>query len=47
MDQGKAAIILFATLIVFILPLLIRDYYRLKRHDRSTQRGTERAKAPE
>lgn len=47
MDQIKAAIILFATLIMFIFPLLIRDYYRLKRHDRTAQRGTERAKAPE
>lgn len=43
----KAAVVLFALLIIVVVPFLIRDSYRLKRHVRPNSSPPERAKAPE
>lgn len=45
MQEIKAAIIVIAVLIFVVAPLLIRDLLRLKRHDRSLARDSERTEA--
>lgn len=47
MSGVKAAIIIVAIVILVVLPLLLRETYRLNKHDRPTQHAKQRAKTTE
>lgn len=48
MQEIEAAAILFAIVLMAVVPLLFRDLIRLRRHDtRSAIRDSERAETPE
>lgn len=43
----KAAIVVVALVILVVLPLLIRETYRLNKHDRPNQRAERRTETTE
>lgn len=47
MSGVKAAVIVVAIVILVVLPLLLRETYRLNKHDRPNQRAKQRAETTE
>lgn len=47
MPEIKAAIIVVALMILIVIPLLIRETYRLNKHDKPNRRAEQRAKTTE